>query len=246
MKIFLILIFSFNVIFAEEIYASFNVEASKQSKLAIESIGIVSQIPIIIGQKVKKGDLLIVLDQTSEKIALENAKNSYNLALAQYENTKSKMKKINSVQDVIDKQSYEDMKTQFNIASLNLTKAKINIDYYKNILEKKELRAPYDAIVSNKFIQIGEGVGGVAQPLVEIFSYPQSKLILSFDEKYKDKVKIGDEFIYKLDQSNNQIKGKISLIYPSIEVKTRKIYAEVEASGLTPGLFGEGKIITKD
>ncbi|MBZ7934585.1 efflux RND transporter periplasmic adaptor subunit [Campylobacter sp. W0065] len=246
MKIFLILIFSFNVIFAEEIYASFNVEASKQSKLAIESIGIVSQIPITIGQKVKKGDLLIALDQTSEKIALENAKNSYNLALAQYENTKSKMKKINSVQDVIDKQSYEDMKTQFNIASLNLTKAKINIDYYKNILEKKELRAPYDAIVSNKFIQIGEGVGGVAQPLVEIFSYPQSKLILSFDEKYKDKVKIGDEFIYKLDQSNNQIKGKISLIYPSIEVKTRKIYAEVEASGLTPGLFGEGKIITKD
>lgn len=246
MKIFLILIFSFNVIFAEEIYASFNVEASKQSKLAIEGIGIVSQIPITIGQKVKKGDLLIVLDQTSEKIALENAKNSYNLALAQYENTKSKMKKINSVQDVIDKQSYEDMKTQFNIASLNLTKAKINIDYYKNILEKKELRAPYDAIVSNKFIQIGEGVGGVAQPLVEIFSYPQSKLILSFDEKYKDKVKIGDEFIYKLDQSNNQIKGKISLIYPSIEVKTRKIYAEVEASGLTPGLFGEGKIITKD
>ncbi|MBZ7964177.1 efflux RND transporter periplasmic adaptor subunit [Campylobacter sp. 2457A] len=246
MKIFLFLIFSFNMIFAEEIYASFNVEASKQSKLAIESIGIVSQIPITIGQKVKKGDLLLALDQTSEKIALENAKNSYNLALAQYENTKSKMKKINSVQDVIDKQSYEDMKTQFNIASLNLTKAKINIDYYKNILEKKELRAPYDAIIANKFIQIGEGVGGVAQPLVEIFSYPQSKLVLSFDEKYKDKVKVGDEFIYKIDQSDNQIKGKISLIYPSIEVRTRKIYAEVEASGLTPGLFGEGKIITKD
>ncbi|MGH2304654.1 efflux RND transporter periplasmic adaptor subunit [Campylobacter taeniopygiae] len=246
MKIFLFLIFSFNMIFAEEIYASFNVEASKQSKLAIESIGIVSQIPITIGQRVKKGDLLLTLDQTSEKIALENAKNSYNLALAQYENTKSKMKKINSVQDVIDKQSYEDMKTQFNIASLNLTKAKINIDYYKNILEKKELRAPYDAIIANKFIQIGEGVGGVAQPLIEIFSYPQSKLILSFDEKYKDKVKVGDEFIYKIDQSNNQIKGKISLIYPSIEIRTRKIYAEVEASGLTPGLFGEGKIITKD
>ncbi|MBZ7939413.1 efflux RND transporter periplasmic adaptor subunit [Campylobacter sp. W0014] len=246
MKIFLFLIFSFNMIFAEEIYASFNVEASKQSKLAIESIGIVSQIPITIGQRVKKGDLLLTLDQASEKIALENAKNSYKLALAQYENTKSKMKKINSVQDVIDKQSYEDMKTQFNIASLNLTKAKINIDYYKNILEKKELRAPYDAIIANKFIQIGEGVGGVAQPLIEIFSYPQSKLILSFDEKYKDKVKVGDEFIYKIDQSNNQIKGKISLIYPSIEIRTRKIYAEVEASGLTPGLFGEGKIITKD
>ncbi|TKX31690.1 efflux RND transporter periplasmic adaptor subunit [Campylobacter estrildidarum] len=246
MKMFLFLILSFNIVFAEEIYASFNVEASGQSRLALESIGIVSQIPIKIGQKVKKGDLLLALDQTSEKIALENAKNSYNLALAQYENTKSKMKKIQSVQDVIDKQSYEDMKTQLNVANLNLTKAKINIDYYKNILDKKELRAPYDAIIANKFIQIGEGVGGVAQPLIEVFSYPQSKLVLSFDEKYKDKVKVGDEFIYKIDQSDKQIKGKISLVYPSVDVKTRKIYAEVEALGLTPGLFGEGKIITKD
>ncbi|MEE6566503.1 efflux RND transporter periplasmic adaptor subunit, partial [Campylobacter coli] len=43
-----------------------------------------------------------------------------------------------------------------------------------------------------------------------------------------------------------ELKGKISLIYPSIEVKTRKIYAEVQTTNLTPGLFGEGRIITKD
>ncbi|HEB8061603.1 TPA: efflux RND transporter periplasmic adaptor subunit, partial [Campylobacter coli] len=45
---------------------------------------------------------------------------------------------------------------------------------------------------------------------------------------------------------NTECKGKITLIYPSIEVKTRKIYAEVETQNLTPGLFGEGRIITRD
>lgn len=132
------------------------------------------------------------------------------------------MQKIKAVENVIDKQSYEDMKAKFDAANLNLNKAKINIAYYKNIMAKKELRAPYDAIIANKFIQVGEGVGGVAQPLIEIFSYPQSKLILSFDEKYKDKVRLGDDFFYKIDQNGTELKGKISLIYPSIEVKTRK------------------------
>lgn len=61
------------------------------------------------------------------------------------------------------------MKAKFDAANLNLNKAKINIAYYKNIMAKKELRAPYDAIIANKFIQVGEGVGGVAQPLIEIF-----------------------------------------------------------------------------
>ncbi len=246
MKKILLLVFIFNIVFGEEIYASFNVEASKQSKLTLESIGLVDQILVDIGQKVKKGELLLVLDQKSEKIALENAQIAYKLSLIEYENTKSKMQKIKSVKEVIDKQSYEDMKTKFDAANLNLNKARINIEYYKNILAKKELRAPYDAIVANKFIQVGEGVSGVAQNLIEIFSYPQSKLVLSFDEKYKNKVKIGDEFLYKVDQNGTEFRGKIDLIYPSIEVKTRKIYAEVKVQNLTPGLFGEGKIITKD
>lgn len=246
MKKILFLLLAFNWVFGEEIYASFNVKALKQSKLALQSIGLVQEIPVEIGQKVKKGELLLALNQESEKIALQNARNDYNLALVEYENTKSKMQKIRAVKNVIDKQSYEDMKAKLSVANLNLDKAKTNIAYYENILAKKELRAPYDAIVADKFIQIGEGVGGATQPLIEIFSYPQSKLLLSFDEKYKDKVKIGDEFSYKIDQNNTKFKGKISLIYPSIEVKTRKIYAEVESENLTPGLFGEGKIITKD
>ncbi|EFB1933883.1 multidrug efflux RND transporter periplasmic adaptor subunit CmeE [Campylobacter jejuni] len=246
MKKILFLLLVFNCAFGEEIYASFNVEASKQSKLALESIGLVQKIPVEIGQKVSKGELLLALDQESEKIALQNAQNSYQLALVEYENTKSRMQKIKAVENVIDKQSYEDMKAKFDAANLNLNKAKINIAYYKNIMAKKELRAPYDAIIANKFIQVGEGVGGVAQPLIEIFSYSQSKLILSFDEKYKDKVRLGDDFFYKIDQNGTELKGKINLIYPSIEVKTRKIYAEVQTTNLTPGLFGEGRIITKD
>ena len=79
---------------------------------------------------------------------------------------------------------------------------------------------------------------------MSIFSYPDVKLKLSFDEKFKDRVKIGSEFVYKLDGQSEERHGKISLIYPTIDTKNGKIYAEVRARNLTPGLFGEGYIVS--
>ena len=79
---------------------------------------------------------------------------------------------------------------------------------------------------------------------MSIFSYPDVKLKLSFDEKFKDRVKIGSEFIYKLDGQSEERRGEISLIYPTIDTKNGKIYAEVRARNLTPGLFGEGYIVS--
>lgn len=246
MKMIICLIISFYTLMAKELYASFNVEALNQSKLSLESIGIVKEIKVKISDHVKKGDVLLSLDTSKEEIALQNAQNDYKLALAKFNNIKSKMTKFAQVQNFIDKQSYEDIKTEFNIANLELQKAKINIAYYKNLIDKKILKAPYDGIISDKTIQVGEGVAGVNQILFKIFSYPEVKLILSFDEKYKDEVKLNQEFIYKIEGKEQTFKGKISLIYPSIDVKTRKIYAEAKAQNLTPGLFGEGKIIIKD
>lgn len=51
-------------------------------------------------------------------------KNSYQLALVEYENTKSRMQKIKAVENVIDKQSYEDMKAKFDAANLNFKQSK--------------------------------------------------------------------------------------------------------------------------
>ena len=111
-------------------------------------------------------------------------------------------------------------------------------------IEDTRLLAPFDGTISGKSIEVGEGVGGVAQKLMSIFSYPDVKLKLSFDEKFKDRVKIGSEFVYKLDGQSEERHGKISLIYPTIDTKNGKIYAEVQARNLTPGLFGEGYIVS--
>lgn len=245
MRAFLIVLLSMSISLAEDIYASFDVYAMNESKLAFEIGGIVKDIKIKPSDKVKKGDILIRLDDTSEQIALKNAKNEYALAHLAYENAKSKMDKFKQVQSVIDKQSFEDISTSYKQAQLNLSKAKLNIEHYENIVAKKSLKAPYDAIIANKFTDIGQGIAPIQQAVIELFSYPEVKLLISFDEKYLDKVKVGQNYRFKIHGSNKEQNAKISLIYPSIDIKTRKIFAEIYTKDLTPGLFGEGFIEAK-
>jgi membrane fusion protein (multidrug efflux system) len=68
------------------------------------------------------------------------------------------------------------------------------------------------------------------------------KLVLKLDEKYWQKVKVGQKFIYKVDGSDTDYEGTITKIYPVILKETRQMQAEVKAKNLMPGLFGNGTI----
>jgi len=228
----------------DRIYASFDVAPAKDTHLALKAVGIVKSVNVEIGSAVKRGDVLLELENESEKLAVKLAQNDLESAQTAKAHAKSVLDKFKLVQSVSSKQAFENAEFDFKNAALAQNRAHLALNLAQKRLEDTRLLAPFDGTISGKSIEIGEGVGGVAQKLMSIFSYPDVKLKLSFDEKFKDRVKIGSEFIYKLDGENDERRGEISLIYPTIDTKNGKIYAEVQARNLTPGLFGEGYIVS--
>ena len=228
----------------DKIYASFDVAPAKDAQLALKAVGIVKVVNVEIGSAVKRGDVLLELENESEKLAVKLAQNDLESAQTAKAHAKSVLDKFKLVQSVSSKQAFENAEFDFKNAALAENRAHLAINLAQKRLEDTQLLAPFDGTISGKSIEVGEGVGGVAQKLMSIFSYPDVKLKLSFDEKFKDRVKIGSEFIYKLDGENEERRGEISLIYPTIDTKNGKIYAEVQARNLTPGLFGEGYIVS--
>lgn len=227
----------------ERIYASFDVAAAKDAQLALKAVGIVKVVNVEIGSAVKRGDVLLELENESEKLAVKLAQNDLESAQTAKAHAKSVLDKFKLVQSVSSKQAFENAEFDFKNAALAENRAHLALNLAQKRLEDTRLLAPFDGTISGKSIEVGEGVGGVAQKLMSIFSYPDVKLKLSFDEKFKDRVKIGSEFVYKLDGQSEERRGKISLIYPTIDTKNGKIYAEMQARNLTPGLFGEGYIV---
>lgn len=228
----------------DRIYASFDVAPAKDAQLALKAVGIVKSVNVEIGSAVKRGDVLLELENESEKLAVKLAQNDLESAQTAKAHAKSVLDKFKLVQSVSSKQAFENAEFDFKNAALAENRAHLALNLAQKRLEDTRLLAPFSGTISGKSIEVGEGVGGVAQKLMSIFSYPDVKLKLSFDEKFKDRVKIGSEFIYKLDGQNEERRGKISLIYPTIDTKNGKIYAEVQARNLMPGLFGEGYIVS--
>lgn len=220
-------------IHAEEIYASFNVEADKSANLAFTSSGIIDHVSIDVATIVKVGDVLAQLQNEDLKAALAIATASFKFSKKEYERQLK-------VKHLIDE-------SQLDSYAFKYENAKAQLDYQQALLDKTILKAPFDGVIYEKSVEVGDAVSGaMLRTILKIESLHQRKLVLEFDQKYWKDVKVGQEFNYKIDGDTTLYKGTISKIYPSANMENRKIKAEVETKDLVVGLFGEGYISTPD
>jgi len=216
-------------LYADQIYATFNIKASQSANLAFSSSGIVDNIYVDINSIVKKGAILAKLDNNDLKASVAIAKANLKYAKRDYD----RQLKIKTIVEKSKLDSYA-LKYQTSISALK---------YQQALLDKTILKAPFDGVIISKNIEIGDVVSGLnPRTIFQIQSKHKRKLILEFDQKYWQKVKIGNIFKYKIDGSNKLYQGYISKIYPTANINTRKIKAEVEVDDFIVGLFGDGYI----
>lgn len=216
-------------VFADDVYATFDVISEKSSELGLSVSGVIGTMYVNVGDRVKKGDLLLALNNAQEK-------NEYESARKQAEHATKTYNRYAAIADVIDKEKMDNYLYDRDIALLNAKNREI-------IFQKTELRAPYDLVVTKKNTELGNIVLGSQTKLLTVESTHDIKLVLKFDEKYWTKVKVGQKFVYKVDGSDKTYEGTISKVYPTVITATREMQAEVKTKDLLPGLFGNGTII---
>lgn len=218
---------------AAEIYATFNVEAEQKAKLAFDASGITMNVNCDVASSVKKGEILASLQNTDMKASLDIAKTALKFATKDYERQLK-------VKELIDEAKFDQYAYKYENAKNQLAYAQAKYD-------KTFLRAPFDGIIYEKDIEIGDTVSGMMLKTVfKIQSFSKRKLILSFDQKYHKDVKVGQKFKYSVDGDEQVYNGSISKVYPYANSGNRKIEAEVKAESFVVGLFGEGYIIVPD
>lgn len=232
-KLILSLMLLSSIIQAEEVYATFSVQADKSANLAFSSSGIVNHVSVDVATVVKKDDILAQLQNADLKAALKIASTSLEYAQKEYERQLK-------VKHLVDESKFDSYIFKFE-------NAKAQMDYQQALLDKTILRAPFDGVIYEKSVEVGDAVSGaMIRTIFKIQSLNKRKLILGFDQKYWKIIKVGQTFKYGIDGDTKMYIGKISKVYPYANSSNRKIIAEVEAKDFTPGLFGEGYIITDE
>jgi len=219
-------------LFANSIYATFDVVAFKSVNVSFNSSGIVDKIYVDINSKVKKNAVLSYNHSEDIEALLNIHKTTLKYAKKDYDRQVK-------IKNIIDKAKFDSYENTYK-------SAQAQVKYQQAILDKTILKAPFEALVISKEIEEGDLVSAQqSKTAFTLQSIHKRKLILQFDQKHHGSVKTGDKYIYKVDGDSTEYSGVISKVYPSANVQTRKIKAEVLVDDIIVGLFGDGYITTK-
>jgi multidrug resistance efflux pump len=156
--------------------------------------GHVSEILVDEGHSVKKGDVLAVLDDRDYKQALGKAQAYFRTAQFNY-GRYEKLYKSRS----ISKMQFEGNELVHKAAKADLEMAKLNLEHTKII-------APFDGIITKRYVQQGNFVGP-GLPVVSIYDPATIHVIANLEEGKLKGVKIGQSTDIWVDA------------YPGIKVK---------------------------
>jgi len=227
------LLLSLSTLSAKDVYATFTVQPLQDAKLAFISSGIVDKVNTDVGKSVTKGAVLATLENSDIKAMVDVSKTALKYAKKDYERQLK-------IKELIDEGRFDGVANKYE-------SAKNQLAYQEALYAKTFLKAPFDGVIYAKDIEIGDAVSGMMLKTVfKIQSKTQRKLLLEFDQKNRNFVKIGNTFTYTLDGDSKKYSGTISKIYPRADVKSRKITAEVQTHNFIPGLFGDGYIQVKE
>ena len=228
---------------AEEVYATFNVQADKEADLVLSTNGLVKKIYVDVGDRVKTGEVLLELDNDDLRTSMLLAQKQIELAEVNLRFAQKAYERFEKVQDVVDEELFDQYVSNYERAKIELANAKANLSYKKALYEKTRLKAPFSGVIASKEIELGDGVSSAKmETLFTLITPKTQKLMVTVDEKYWLKLKVGQPFEYVVSGSAQKYEGKIAKIYPAIDDKKRSVTVEVPASALKTGLFGHGTI----
>lgn len=192
--------------------------------------GRIEKIYVEVGDRIKKGQLLVEMDRTQlvqAEVQLKNLETEYNRAV-QLNETGS-----------ISKQAYDAAVTQYEIA-------KANVDFLK---ENTKMLAPFDGIVTGKYFENGElytgaAFGGASKPsIIAIEKINPLKAYVNLAEQYYLAIQKGTKIQLKSNIfPDKTFDGTVSIVYPTIDPASRTFTVEVKIpnsdESLRPGMYG--------
>jgi multidrug resistance efflux pump len=186
--------------------------------MAPEVSGRIVQLPVAANQFVHKGDLLMVIDPTNYKIAVNLAEAAVQQAQANMQNAEREAQRrqelTNLAVTVEEKQTYASTavaaQAQYQQAVANLDQARVN-------LERTEIRSPVNGWVTNLLAQLGD-YANVGQNEISVVDADSFWVDGYFEETNIGPIRVGDPASVKLMGYNQVLRGHVDSIARGINV----------------------------
>lgn len=225
-------------------------KAFEEIMISSEVDGIIKKITVDEGSRVGAGMLLAeinpvdyVLEEKRADAALKQAQASLANAKAEYQRKESLHK-----EELVTKQQFDDISTRVTLAEAEVSRARAYLDTARERLSRTKIYSPIGGMVKEKKVSVGDFVR-TSSPLFQLIKVDSLKLDFTISEKDIASLKSGQDIEFTVDSfPGRKFKGRVKLLYPNVEERTRTLQAEAVIPNsdnmLKPGLFARATIYT--
>ena len=192
------------------ITVSGTIQGVNKADLSTRMMGAVKQINIKLGDEVKKGQLLLVIDDADISAQLAQAKANLITAETNYKNT---LTNYNRFKNLFEKNSatqkeFDDISTQLKMSEAQVTMAKEAVNRMNAQFQYTNIVAPFNGTIAAKTVKIGD-LAKPGMPLVSIEGTKEFEVIGMVPETYISAIQKTNSVQVSIPSLNKEIKAEI-------------------------------------
>jgi membrane fusion protein, multidrug efflux system len=203
--------------------------------ISTELPGTVAEVPFESGATVKKGDLLVRLDTSSEEAQLRSADADTELARADVERARDL-----TGRKVISKAELDSAEGKFKQKSAMT-------ENMRAVIAKKTIRAPFDGVAGIRSVNVGQMINA-GQQVVPLQALDQVFADFALPQQHFAKLSPGLEVRVTTDAVPGRVfVGKLTAINSMVDVATRNVSLQATLENpdhtLRPGMFAKVDVV---
>jgi RND family efflux transporter MFP subunit len=203
------------------------VRAKLRATLEAKASGRIVELPAVLGQKIKRGELLVRLDAPEIKARLQQAEASLQQAERDW-------KRLSSLynQQAATRADFDAADSRLQLAQAGVSEARAMLDYV-------EVKAPFDGVVTRKVADIGD-LASPGKPLVELEDPTRLQLEADVPEAISGRIKPGARMAVHIEKADSELTGIVVEIAPNADPLNRTLRVKLDLPddhGLMSGQF---------
>ena len=230
-----------------------SVEPERRADLRAEVSAVVIAVLKENGDPVKRGDLLVRLDQTSIRDSLNCAQASMNAAAQAFEQAERQYQRMVTLRqtNVVSTQQLEDVEIRRNTAQSEREAARSRVVTARQQLERTEVRAPFDGIVSDRKVSAGD-TAQIGKELLQVIDPSSLRFEGLISADNIGEVQEGQPVWFRIHGfGERDFTGKVTRVNPAANVTTRQVevlvsFDDAKQQPNVAGLYAEGRIESRN
>ncbi len=228
------------------------IEAMHDVMVSSETAGRITAVRVKVGDHVRAGEPLVIVDDELKKIAVDQARAQLLAAQTSFDKTKTdyeRMQKLLTTGDVADIE-VEGSRLAYRSAEAQLASASVGLRAAERQYEDTRIKSPVAGVVASRKVELGEMVSP-GKEIANIVDLSAMKVKLSIPEDQIDLVRVGLPATLRVDsRPGEEFAGHVySVGAKSLSPTVHAYPVEVVVNGnpdvLRVGMFVRTDIVTK-